>query len=305
MNSIDRYAVIGCDIGHSRSPQIHALFARATHQALEYGLLDTPPASFHAVVRDFFAHGGRGLNVTVPHKQAALRLADSLTARAQRAGAVNTLARGADGKLLGDNTDGAGLVRDLSVNLGCKLRGARVLLLGAGGAARGVLAPLLEAGVSGVVIRNRHTWRAQQLASEFAELGAVVAVPAADAGAGAGAGAGAAKMQQTSAIPSGRAPDAGFDLILNATSASLHDELPAMPADAVGTQTLAYDLAYADHDTIFVRWARKAGAARAVMGLGMLVEQAAESFLLWRGVRPETAPVLEALRAEANKKFAP
>ena len=290
MNNIDRYAVIGCDIGHSRSPQIHAMFARATHQALEYGLLDTPPASFHAVVRDFFAHGGRGLNVTVPHKQAALRLADSLTARAQRAGAVNTLARGEDGKLLGDNTDGAGLVRDLTVNLGCKLRGARVLLLGAGGAARGVLAPLLEAGVAGVVIRNRHTWRAQQLASEFAELGAVVAAPAA------GAGAGAAKKQQTSATPSGRAPDGGFDLILNATSASLHDELPSMPADAVGTQTLAYDLAYADHDTVFVRWALKAGAARGVSGLGMLVEQAAESFLLWRGVRPETAPVLDVLR---------
>jgi len=279
MNSIDRYAVIGCDIGHSRSPQIHAMFARATHQALEYGLLDTPPASFHAVVRDFFAHGGRGLNVTVPHKQAALRLADSLTARAQRAGAVNTLARGEGGKLLGDNTDGAGLVRDLSVNLGCKLRGARVLLLGAGGAARGILAPLLEAGVASILIRNRHSWRAQQLASEFADLGAV-----------------AANKQLTSATPSGRAPDAGFDLILNATSASLHDELPSMPADAVGTQTLAYDLAYADHDTIFVRWARQAGAARAVMGLGMLVEQAAESFLLWRGVRPDTAPVLDALR---------
>jgi len=288
MNSIDRYAVIGCDIGHSRSPQIHAMFARATQQALEYGLLDTPPASFHAVVRDFFAHGGRGLNVTVPHKQAALRLADSLTARAQRAGAVNTLVRGADGKLLGDNTDGAGLVRDLSVNLGCKLRGARVLLLGAGGAARGVLAPLLESGVASIVIRNRHAARAQQLAREFAELGSVLATPA--------AGTGAANKQLTSATPAGRAPDGGFDLILNATSASLHDELPAMPADAVGTQTLAYDLAYADHDTIFVRWARKAGAARAVMGLGMLVEQAAESFLLWRGMRPETAPVLDALQ---------
>jgi len=161
-----------------------------------------------------------------------------------------------------------------------------VLLLGAGGAARGVLAPLLEAGVAGVVIRNRHTWRAQQLAGEFAGLGAVVAAPA----------AGAANKQQASETPSGRAPDAGFDLILNATSASLHDELPAMPADAVGTQTLAYDLAYADHDTVFVRWARKAGAARAVMGLGMLVEQAAESFMLWRGVRPDTAPVLESLR---------
>jgi shikimate dehydrogenase len=242
------------------------------------------------VVRDFFAHGGRGLNVTVPHKQAALRLADSLTARAQRAGAVNTLARGADGKLLGDNTDGAGLVRDLTVNLGCKLRGARVLLLGAGGAARGILAPLLEAGVAGVVIRNRHARRAQQLASEFAELGTVVAAS------GVRAGAGPLPARPAAATPAGRAPDAGFDLILNATSASLRDELPSMPADAVGTQTLAYDLAYADHDTVFVRWARQAGAARAVMGLGMLVEQAAESFLLWRGVRPDTAPVLESLR---------
>jgi len=194
--------------------------------------------------------------------------------------------RGADGKLLGDNTDGAGLVRDHSVNLGCKLRGARVLLLGAGGAARGVLAPLLESGVASIVIRNRHAARAQQLAQEFADLGSVVAAPA----------AGAASKQGAAAPPPGRAPDAGFDLIINATSASLRDELPAMPADAVGTQTLAYDLAYADHDTVFVRWARKAGAARAVMGLGMLVEQAAESFLLWRGVRPDTGPVLEALR---------
>ena len=290
MNSIDRYAVIGCDIGHSRSPQIHAMFARATHQTIEYGLLDTPPAALHAVVRDFFAGGGRGLNVTVPHKQAALRLADSLTARAQRAGAVNTLARGADGKLLGDNTDGAGLVRDLTVNLRCTLRGARVLLLGAGGAARGVLAPLLEAGVASIVIRNRHAARARQLAREFADLGTVLAAPAA------GAVTGTTTTQQNAATPSGRAPDAGFDLIINATSASLRDELPAMPVDAVGTQTLAYDLAYADHDTVFVRWARQAGAARAVMGLGMLVEQAAESFLLWRGVRPDTAPVLEALR---------
>ena len=286
MKSIDRYAVIGCDIGHSRSPQIHAMFARATHQALEYGLLDAPPAALAAVVRDFFAQGGRGLNVTVPHKQAALRLADSLTARAQRAGAVNTLARGADGKLLGDNTDGAGLVRDLGVNLRCTLRGARVLLLGAGGAARGVLAPLLEAGIASLLIRNRHAWRAQRLASEFADLGPVAAALSTSP----------LSTQQAAATPSGRAPDAGFDLIINATSASLHDELPQMPADAVGTQTLAYDLAYADHDTVFVRWARKAGAARAVMGLGMLVEQAAESFLLWRGVRPETALVLDALR---------
>ena len=137
MNSIDRYAVIGSGIGHSRSPQIHAMFAKATRQAMEYGLLDAPPSAFQTVVGNFFRDGGRGLNVTVPHKEAALRLADTLTPRAQRAGAVNTLASAANGKLDGDNTDGAGLVRDLAINLDCKLRGARVLLLGAGGAARG------------------------------------------------------------------------------------------------------------------------------------------------------------------------
>ena len=171
MSSIDRYAVIGSSIAHSRSPQIHALFAQGAQQSMLYGLIDVPPAAFHAVVRDFFASDGRGLNVTVPHKLAALRLADTLTARAQRAGAVNTLSRGADGKLLGDNTDGAGLVRDLDANLAFRLRGARVLLLGAGGAARGVLGPLLESGVGSILVRNRRAARALQLAREFADLG--------------------------------------------------------------------------------------------------------------------------------------
>src|SRR5580765_4465500 len=234
MSSIDRYAVIGSGIAHSRSPQIHAMFAQATQQSMAYGLIDVPPAAFHSVVRDFFAGGGRGLNVTVPHKLAALRLANTLTARAQRAGAVNTLACGADGKLLGDNTDGAGLVRDLEVNLGFTLRGARVLLLGAGGAARGVLGALLESGVGSILVRNRRAARAQQLAREFAGLGPVTAVPPKKATARAGG------------ARSGGAPDAGFDLIVNATSASLNDELPRMPADAVGTQTLAYDCAYAE-----------------------------------------------------------
>ena len=280
MNSLDRYAVIGSGIGHSRSPQIHALFAKATKQMLEYGFIDVPPAAFVSVVRNFFRDGGHGLNVTVPHKEAALQLADTLTPRAQRAGAVNTLARGVDGKLLGDNTDGAGLVRDLTVNLACKLRGARVLLLGAGGAARGVITPILEAGVASFVISNRHGARAKQLARQFADLGPVTAAAAANA-----AGVGRSHVRD----------DAGYDVIINATSASLRGELPQVPAHAVGTQTLAYDLAYGERDTVFVHWARSAGAARAVMGFGMLVEQAAESFLLWRGVRPDTAPVLAAL----------
>jgi len=279
MSSIDRYAVIGEHIGHSRSPQIHALFAHATQQAMEYGLIDIAPAGFATAVREFFAGGGRGLNVTVPHKQLALQLADTLTPRARRAAAVNTLARGLAGgaasAVLGDNTDGAGLVRDLTVNLHATLRGARVLLLGAGGAARGVIAPLLEAGAGSLVIQNRHAARAEELAQEFLEVGPVRAAGVSGA-------------------------DAPYDLIINATSASLRGELPSLPPGAVGPRKLCYDCAYAGQDTVFVTWARASGAARAVMGLGMLVEQAAESFLLWRGIRPDTVPVLAALRASGG-----
>lgn len=286
MNSIDRYAVIGHGVSHSRSPQIHALFARATHQSMQYGLIDVPPALFAATVREFFAAGGCGLNVTVPHKQAAALLADTLTPRARRAGAVNTLARGrapdAGAALLGDNTDGAGLVRDLTVNLGCTLHGARVLLLGAGGAARGIIAPLLECGLAALVIHNRHAARAQQLAREFADLGPV---SAADTVIAEGRGNVAASAAR------------GYDLVINATSASLRGELPLVPVQAVGARTVCYDCAYGERDTVFVQWARSAGAMQAAMGLGMLVEQAAESFLLWRGVRPDTAPVLAALTA--------
>lgn len=282
MSTIDRYAVIGSGIQHSRSPRIHTLFAQATGQALQYGLIDVPAAGFAAAVQEFFAAGGRGLNVTVPHKAAAVAVAAALTPRARRAGAVNTLAQGLapGGALLGDNTDGAGLVRDLRSNLGCTLTGARILLLGAGGAARGVIAPLLEAGAAALVIHNRHGARAQQLATEFADLGPVRASAASNAGRGKAS------------------PDVGFDLVLNATSASLRGELPPVPAQAVGPRTLCYDLAYGERDTVFVHWARSAGAARAVMGLGMLVEQAAEAFFLWRGVHPETAPVLAELEAE-------
>jgi shikimate dehydrogenase len=266
---IDRYAVIGHHIGYSRSPRIHRLFAGQCGQALEYSLIDVAPEQFAATARAFFAGGGRGLNVTVPYKQAAMALATRLSARAQRAGALNTLAADAAG-VLGDNTDGAGLVRDLTLNLGLTLRGARVLLLGAGGAARGILAPLLEAQPAALVIHNRNASRAQQLAAEFADLGAVRA---------------------------GHAAGDSYELILNATSASAHGELPAMPARCVAAHTLCYDLAYRESATAFVQWARAAGAARALMGLGMLVEQAAESFLLWRGVRPDTAPVLALLAA--------
>jgi shikimate dehydrogenase len=279
--SIDRYAVIGEHIGYSRSPQIHALFAQQTAQAMSYGLIDVAPAALAAAVRDFLAGGGRGLNVTVPHKLAAMSLADALTPRAQRAGALNTLAVQVDGTLLGDNTDGAGLLRDLTINLKFRLAGARLLLLGAGGAARGVLAPLLGAGPELLVINNRTAERAQLLAAQFADLGPVRV-------------AGGARQSGDDDS------DVAFDLIINTTPANAHADLPALAVSAVSAHTLCYDLSYGDTDSAFIRWARSAGAGRALNGLGMLVEQAAESFLLWRGVRPATAPVLAALRAPTS-----
>jgi len=279
--SIDRYAVIGEHIGYSRSPQIHTLFAQQTAQAMSYGLIDVAPSALAAAVRDFLAGGGRGLNVTVPHKLAAMSLAHALTPRAQRAGALNTLAVQADGTVLGDNTDGAGLLRDLTINLKFQLAGARMLLLGAGGAARGVLAPLLGAGPESLLISNRTAARAQLLAAQFADLGPVHA-------------AGGARQSGENDS------DAAFDLIINTTPASAQGAPPALAASAVSTHTLCYDLSYGDSESTFIRWARAAGAHRAVNGLGMLVEQAAESFLLWRGVRPTTAPVLAALRALAS-----
>lgn len=268
----DRYAVIGHHIGYSRSPRIHAAFAQACGQALEYGLLDIEPASFEESVRGFFAGGGRGLNITVPFKERACALADQRSGRASEAGAANTLARLPDGRVLADNTDGAGLVRDLVGNLGCRLAGARVLLAGAGGAALGVAGPLLRAGVARLEVCNRTGARAQALAHRFAAVGPVQAVEAGASG-------------------------PPYDLVVNATSASRAGELPALPAGAAGPGTLCYDMGYALGETAFGRWALAAGARHAD-GLGMLVEQAAESFLLWRGLRPPTAEVLARLRAE-------
>lgn len=269
--SVDQYAVVGHPVAHSLSPFIHSLFARQTGQSLVYRLMDVAPEQFIERVREFFATGGRGVNITVPHKTRAMTLASELTERARLAGAVNTLAARHDGTLLGDNTDGAGLVQDLSVNLGVQLKQRDILLIGAGGAARGVIAPLLAREPRRIAIANRTAERAAALAAVFAGLGAVE-----------GGGFGALGGQ-------------AFDLIINATSASLTGELPAVPAAAFGPDTFCYDMAYGRGDTPFVRWARELGCRHAVPGWGMLVEQAAESFRLWRGVRPLTAPVLAAL----------
>ena len=261
--------MIGHPIAHSRSPRIHAAFAAATGQRLAYDRIDAAPEAFEGVVRDFFDDGGRGLNVTLPHKEAAARLADRLTGRARLAGAVNTLARQPDGTLLGDNTDGAGLMADLA-RLGIAVRGARVLVLGAGGATRGILGPMLEAQPATLVVANRTAARATALTAEFAAVRGTVL--------GCGYDALAA---QTAAGP--------FDLVIHATSLGLQGEAPSLPHGIVGPGSVAYDLGYGAGDTPFVRWARAQGVIRAEQGLGMLIEQAAESFLLWRGVRPDTA----------------
>lgn len=276
---MDRYAVIGHPIAHSKSPQIHAAFARQTGQALSYEAILGPLDGFAATVTAFHEAGGRGLNVTVPFKLEAHALATRLTPRAAAAGAVNTLALSASG-ILGDNTDGAGLVRDITANLGCPLVGRRVLLLGAGGAARGALLPLLEAGPSALTIANRTEAKAQALAATFA--GKAVVNPDA----------------------CGFAALAGrrFDIVINATAASLADEAPPLPASLYAEGALAYDMMYGRGDTPFLAAARADGAARLADGLGMLVEQAAESFLLWRGVRPDTASVLADLRSQLGGK---
>lgn len=266
----DRYGVVGHPVAHSRSPFIHGIFARQTEQNLVYRLYDVAPDDFEAFCAQFFGTGGQGLNVTVPHKAAAAAFADELTPRAARAGAVNTLAKRPAG-ILGDNTDGAGLVRDLTRNLGLTLERARILILGAGGATRGILAPLLEQEPEEIVIANRTSERAQGLAGIFGDLGTV-------------RGCGFDDL-----------PRRPFDLILNATSAGLTGTMPPITSAVVSAATTCYDLSYGKGATPFVHWAREHGCARAVEGWGMLVEQAAESFELWRGVRPETGPVLSLL----------
>ena len=275
----DTYALFGFPVHHSWSPFIHGMFARQSGQDMVYRLLESPPEQFrHDVLDFFFEQGGRGANVTLPHKRAAADLVNELTPRAQRADAVNTILS-RDGELVGDNTDGVGLIRDLTHNLGLPLQTPRVLMLGAGGAARGALAPLLALQPSTLVIANRTAERAKELAAEFADLGPV-------------SGAAFADLE----------PVAPFDLVINATSASLRGEVPPIPARALGPQTACYDMAYGIGETAFTQWALEHGAKVTAQGWGMLVEQAAEAFFLWRGVRPDTPPVLAALRARAMQR---
>ena len=266
---MDRYAVAGNPVSHSLSPRIHALFAAALGDPIEYTTLLVPQGEFAAAAREFFAGGGLGLNVTLPCKVDALAFASRSSERARVAGAANFLAaRGGD--IEADNTDGAGLVADLERNARFALQGKRILMIGAGGAARGVLAPLLERSPALVVVANRTAGKAVELAERFASHGR-------------------ARGVGIDAIPG-----ESFDLVINATSTSVHGEPLELPREAMARGALAYDMAYGEPARAFVEGAKRAGF-QACDGLGMLVEQAAESFRMWRGRRPDTAPVFAAL----------
>ena len=268
----DRYAVFGNPIAHSLSPRIHSSFAEQTGQDINYLRRQVALDQFDSEARGFFESGGLGLNITVPFKLEAYNFADQLSQAARRAGAVNTLLRRLDGAVQGDNTDGIGLLRDITGNLDYSLGGRRVLVLGAGGAVRGVLAPLLQQQPGQLLIANRTAEKARQLAQAFGSLGSV-----------SGLGYEALK-------------DGSFDLVINGTSASLAGEIPDLPTGILAPHALVYDMVYGAEPTPFMNWASAQGVARVADGLGMLVEQAAESFFLWRGVMPQTAPVIRSMR---------
>jgi len=268
----DLYCVFGNPVAHSKSPVIHARFAELQGHDMHYEARLAPVNDFAGSLRAFLADGGRGCNVTVPFKEQAWALAGVRSPRAEKAGAVNTLLLGKDGRLYGDNTDGVGLVRDLVQNAGVTLAGKRVLVLGAGGAVRGVLSPLLAEQPAQLVVANRTAAKAEALAALFADEGPV-------------RGMGFEGL-------AGRQ----FDVVINGTSASLQGDLPPLPADVLAAGALAYDMMYGAKPTVFLQWAAAHGA-QTRDGLGMLVEQAAEAFFLWRHVRPSTAPVLNELRA--------
>lgn len=273
----DLYALFGNPINHSKSPHIHRHFAEQTGQDMHYTKQLMNEGEFEQAVQDFFAQGGKGLNITVPFKLNAFEFAHKRTARAERAGAVNTLARMGDGSILGDNTDGIGMIHDMH-NLGWEIEGKRVLILGAGGAVRGILQPLLEEKPAQVVIANRTQSKAEELAKNFHDLGDVQAK----------------SFEQLSGEK--------FDLVINGTSASLQGELPPLPDNLLAANAYCYDMMYGPEPTIFLRWAKERGAAQVADGLGMLIGQAAEAFYLWRQIRPEVVPVITAMRRQIAEK---
>ena len=271
---IDDYAVMGNPISHSKSPSIHTLFAEQTLQSISYTAIHVDVGGFKQAVGNFAATGGKGLNITVPFKQEAWELVTERSERAERAGAVNTIKMLDDGTLFGDNTDGVGLVNDLTINHSIELNGKNILLMGAGGAARGVLIPLLKQNPDSLFIANRTPDKAKDLAEDFADAGKVNG--------------------------GGYESIAGLkvDIVINATAASLQGDLPPLPDTLLNDNASCYDMMYSAKPTPFMIWATEHKAEKVLDGLGMLVEQAAESFSLWRGVKPETKPVIEKLRKE-------
>jgi len=267
-----RYAVMGNPVAHSKSPQIHQQFARQFGHRIEYLAIQVDPGGFAQAVEQFRAAGGSGLNVTVPFKLDAFKLADRRSDRAELAGAANTLKFEADGQILGDNTDGIGLVHDIALNLGIAFKDKQVLILGAGGAVRGVLGPVLKHRPARVVIANRTVAKARDIAEAFRNQGTL----------------------EVCTFDNLRGKH--FDIVINGTSSSLQDDLPPLPETLYARDALAYDMMYGERATPFMEWSALHDAARVSDGLGMLVEQAAESYLVWRGVRPDTKPVIAALR---------
>ena len=270
----DLYAVVGNPISHSKSPRIHSLFASETGEPVEYTAIQAPLDDFAGTVKQFFERGGKGLNVTVPFKEEAWKLADRRTERAENAGAANTLFLDDDGLLTADNTDGCGIVRDLVVNHGVALKAARILVLGAGGAVRGVLGPILAEQPSSITIANRTVARAEALVELFTPVAGETRLSACG-------------FEQ---------PDEPFDVIINGTSASLQGDLPPLSSKVIAQGTVIYDMMYSLQTTTFNQWALEQGAQIVHDGLGMLVEQAAESFRIWRGISPATRTVIEELR---------
>jgi shikimate dehydrogenase len=273
----DLYAVFGNPINHSKSPAIHRQFAEQTGQDMHYTKQLVNEGEFAKAAELFFSQGGKGLNITVPFKMDAYQFAQKLTARAERAGAVNTLAKSSDGSILGDNTDGIGMIHDMH-NLGWEIEGKRVLVLGAGGAVRGILQPLLEENPAQVVIANRTLSKAEELVKNFRDLGDMKAKG----------------FEQLTGET--------FDIVINGTSASLQGDLPPLPDNLLAPGACCYDMMYASEPTVFLRWAQEHKAAQITDGLGMLIGQAAEAFYLWRQIRPEVVPVITALRRQMAEK---
>lgn len=270
----DRYAIIGNPIAQAKSPALQTAFARQCGQDMEYGAILSTPEGFIDAVRIFQRQGGKGMNITMPFKLDAFNLADEVTARAHTACAVNTFTFLPDGGIVGDNTDGCGIVRDITQNLACSLVGKRILILGAGGAVRGALLPILEECPAEVFIANRTAFKAADLATHFGRKAPGVTV----------SGGGFADVEGP------------FDIIINGSASSMTGDVPPLSEKIWQGVELAYDMAYKAEPTAFMRQAQAHGAKRTADGLGMVVEQGAECFFLWRGCRPDTAPVMEALR---------